>query len=79
MDELFLKISEMAEANSVDIDIEFLNPSRYTPMIVIRIRDRKNNLKYGLSYNINTISRTDFDVILPDIEKMIRKVKEAYD
>lgn len=79
MDELFLKISEMAEANSVDIDIEFLNPSRYTPMIVIGVQDRKSDLKHRLSYNIDIISRTGFDVILPDIEKMIRKVKEAYD
>lgn len=79
MDELFVKISEMAEVNSVDIDIEFFNLSQCTPMIVIRVQDRKSNLKYGLRYNVDTISRTNFDVILPSIEGMIREVKEAYD
>lgn len=79
MDEMFVKISEMAEVNSVDIDIEFFNLSQCTPMIVIRVQDRKSNLKYGLRYNVDTISRTNFDVILPSIEGMIREVKEAYD
>lgn len=79
MDEMFVKISEMAEVNSVDIDIEFFNLSQCTPMIVIRVQDRKSNLKYGLRYNVDTISRTNFDVILPSIEVMIREVKEAYD
>lgn len=79
MDELFVKISEIAEANNVDIDIEFFNLSQCTPMIVIGVQDRKSDLKYRLRYNIDTISRTNFDVILPSIEGIIREVKEAYD
>ena len=79
MDELFVKISEIVEANNVDIDIEFFNLSQCTPMIVIGVQDRKSDLKYRLRYNIDTISRTNFDVILPSIEGIIREVKEAYD